>query len=120
MSVKQCAVCQRPLRNVRRWGRKKRYCSNRCRSAARRTRNFVSSGYKTTATTRNGKNSTAFSTAFEAQKPGRANMKPRLFDRGLWEAIIARETGLPRPPPGKMTVVDLRKQHRRPSFIRRP
>jgi hypothetical protein len=40
-----CAEYGRPLRRARRLGRKRRYCSDKCRSAARRTRTFVSGRY---------------------------------------------------------------------------
>jgi hypothetical protein len=44
-SGKRCAECKKPLRRDRGAGRNPRYCGSKCRSAARRGRNFVSFGH---------------------------------------------------------------------------
>ena len=44
-------------------------------------------------------------------------VKPSGLTPDLWEAIIEQETGLPKPPPGHMTVVDLRTPDRQPSIV---
>src|ERR1700742_4791998 len=85
---KQCEVCKRPLRNVRRKGRKRRYCSDRCRSTARRTRNFVSSGYTSSRAAQNGENNAVFSRPFKVENGDRPISKPRGLTRELREAII--------------------------------
>lgn len=116
-SVRKCEVCTNQIRIVRRSGRKKRFCSNRCRSTARRNRNFVRSGYIRSSKTQTAGGNAAISIVSEIQKHERpfainliGGVRTRLtaIDRDLREAIIEIETGLARPPLGGMTAINLR------------
>jgi hypothetical protein len=111
-----CAECKRPLPRARRLGRKRRYCSNKCRSAARRTRNFVSGRYPSSRATQNAKNNPANTTACEGENAGRGSAKVALTP-ALWETIVEIETGLPKPPPGHQTVCNLHADDRLTSFV---
>src|SRR5580704_13944383 len=105
-SEKRCAECKKPLRRARGAGRKPRYCGSRCRSAARRGRNFVSSGHTSRGAARNGKSNALFSGVSRDAIGGRANANAAKLTRARWEAIVERETGLPKPPPGRLTVLN--------------
>jgi hypothetical protein len=111
-----CAECGRPLPRARRLGRKRRHCSNKCRSAARRTRNFVSRSYPSSRATQNVKNNPANTRACKGENAGRGSAKVALTP-ALWEAIIEIETGLPKPPAGHQTVCNLHADDRRTSFV---
>jgi hypothetical protein len=67
-----CAVCGKPF-IARHTGRKRLFCSSRCRTEARRQRSFVSPGYPSAKTTRNAENSSANSTACKAQNSDRGS-----------------------------------------------
>jgi hypothetical protein len=101
----QCEQCGKPLK-TKRSGRKRRYCSSRCRSAARRYRgwgaNFVSRGYPTEAKLQNGSEKSTISAPSQGEKRdlafpidvlGGGNRWPWRLDRGLLRTIIEREIG---------------------------
>jgi hypothetical protein len=120
-SKKQCAECGKPLRAVRGAGRKRRYCSSKCRDRARRSRNFVATGYTRPSATRNGKNNAVFSGVFSNRIGGRANPEaPKLDDGELWQAIVETETGLLKPRPGQQAALNLRSPDRLPVIISAP
>ena len=110
-----CAECGRPLPRAHRLGRKRRYCSNKCRSAARRTRNFVSGRYPSSRASQNVKNNPANTTVCKGENAGRGASKVALTP-ALWEKIVEIETGLPKPPAGHQTVCNLHADNRRTSF----
>jgi hypothetical protein len=73
-SVRQCAcaVCGKSF--IPRYaGRKRLFCSSRCRSEARRRRHFVSPGYPSSAVTQNAGNSSTNSAACKGENRGRAS-----------------------------------------------
>jgi len=100
-----CEQCGKPLR-TKRAGRKRRYCSNRCRSAARRNRgwgtSFVSRGYPNEGATRNEPKSATQSEPSQAEKcdlafpidilGGSRRWRGRL-DRELLRSIVEQEIG---------------------------
>lgn len=94
-----CEYCRKPLRHKLK-GRKRRFCSNRCRSAARRSRNFVSLGNTSSSATQNDQRNAAKSGTFDAENCDRAfpvNIVggsyrwPRRLDSKVIAEIIRRE-----------------------------
>lgn len=98
---KLCECCRKPLR-LKLKGRKRRFCSNRCRSAARRNRDFVSSGYPNSATTQNDERNAAKAVISGAENRDQASPVnvvgngyrwPRRLDPKLVAKIVEREIG---------------------------
>jgi hypothetical protein len=114
-----CAVCKRPLPRARRLGRKRRFCGDKCRSAARRTRNFVSRSYPSSPASRNAKNTPANTIACKGENASRTSPEVGLMS-ALWEMIVEIETGLPKPPPGHQTVRNIRADDRGTYFVVAP
>jgi hypothetical protein len=114
-----CAVCKRPLPRARRLGRKRRYCGDKCRSAARRGRDFVSGRHPSSRATQNVKNIPTNTTACKRENADRGSPKVALTP-ALWQTIVEIETGLPKPPPGHQTVCNLHAYDRRTSFVASP
>jgi hypothetical protein len=108
-SKKRCAECRKPLPSRRGAGRKQRYCSDTCRSAARRGRNFVTSGHTGRGAARNGKSNARFTRVSRDGIGGRTITDTAKLARQRWDAIVERETGLPKPPPGMLATLNLRK-----------
>lgn len=108
-SEKHCAECRKPLRRGHGVGRKPRYCSSTCRSASRRGRNFFVSGRTSEGAARNGKSNAHFTRVSRDGIGGRAITNAAKLTRKRWDAIVERETGLPKPPLGKLAVRNLRK-----------
>jgi hypothetical protein len=71
---------------AKRTGRKRLFCSNRCRSEARRARRFVAPGYYPSGATRNAENSLAKSSGCKGNFGDRASVDP-----GLWRLIVEVE-----------------------------
>jgi hypothetical protein len=62
-----------------------------------------------------------FSGVFSNRIGGQANPKaPKLDDGELWQAIVEAETGLPKSPPGKRAVLNLRSSDRRSVIVAAP
>jgi hypothetical protein len=67
-----CENCRRPLK-IKRAGRKRQFCCSRCRSAARRERHFVSTGYPSGRVTQNASKKRIVSVSSEGENRDRGS-----------------------------------------------
>lgn len=112
-----CRRCQKPMR-IKRTGRKKIYCSSKCRWESRPGRSSVQKygfGHRGSRIARNDASNALLPVTSCIENGGRASPR-KPIDTDLWQKIIALEIGLPKPPPGMMTVVDRHNHDPRPSF----
>jgi hypothetical protein len=90
-----CAICGRPF-SVQRTGRKRLFCSNLCRSEARRQKSFVSPGYYPSAATQNAENSPTNSTTYRAENGGRSAPLDLVGGRYRWPGAVRLDPALRR------------------------
>ncbi|HEY4232209.1 MAG TPA: hypothetical protein VGM76_02175 [Lacipirellulaceae bacterium] len=116
MTYQAIRICQNPscrrLMHAFRKGRPRKFCSDACRSAVQRAKKIDTEfakydpGYRGSAAPQSVKNTKEKSMACKGENGGRPIhvMARPAIPTGLWEI----ETGLPAPPTGKMTVLDLK------------
>jgi hypothetical protein len=73
-----------------------------------------------TQVARNSKSNDRFTKVSDAGIGGRAITNAAKLAPKRWDAIVERETGLPKPPSGKLAVLNLRSLDRCPVIIAAP
>ena len=104
-----CRRCKKPIR-IQQTGRKKIYCSSKCRWQSRPGHSSVQkygSGHRGSRIARNDSDHAHLSRTSSIENGGRASSR-KPIERDLWQKIIALEIGLPQATLGKFVILNRR------------